>query len=84
MKKADRKKIHSLAVCRWRRALWMPRTTRKMSRWVLEQEPETSLEAKMTTLKPSHFGHFTRRQGSLEKTVTLGNTGGSGKGGGQV
>lgn len=35
--------------------------------WVLEQtKSDTRLEAKITPLKPSYFGHL-RRQGSLEK-----------------
>ena len=35
-------------------------------------KPETSLEAKRTNLKLSYFGHITRRQGSLEKTIMVG------------
>ena len=44
-----------------------------MKKRVPEQiKPETSLQAKMTTLKLSCFGHIMRRQGSLEKTTMLG------------
>lgn len=35
-------------------------------------KPETSLEAEMTQLKLSYFGHSARRQSSLGKTVMLG------------
>lgn len=39
----------------------------------LEQvKPETSLEAKLANLKLSYFGHITRRQGFLGKTIILG------------
>ena len=49
----------------------MPRTTRKTSKWVLEQiQPKTSLKAEMTT-KTVHFGYIMRGQGSLKKTMTL-------------
>lgn len=37
-----------------------------VDRWV--PELKTSLEAKMTTPKPSYFRHIMRKWGSLEKT----------------
>lgn len=41
-----------------------------MNKWALEKiKSETSLEAKMTRLKLSYFGHMVRRQGSLEKAM---------------
>lgn len=63
-----------------RRALRVPWTTRKMNKWVLEpSKPETSLETKVTTLKLSFFGHITKKQGSLEKTIMVGKIEGSRK-----
>ena len=47
---------------------------RKKNKWVPEQiNPEQSLEAKMTKLRLSYFGHIKRRQDLLEKTIMLGN-----------
>ncbi|KAF7247055.1 Protein Wnt-10b [Varanus komodoensis] len=49
-------------------------TDRKMKKWVLNQlNPNIRiLEAKMTELKLSHYGHIMRRQDLLEKTIMLG------------
>ena len=48
--------------------LWIPWTTRKMSRRVLEQiKPET-----LTKVKLSYLTHIRGRQGSLGKTLMLG------------
>lgn len=56
-----------------RRALPIPWTYGNTNTRILEQiKPETLLEAKMTKLKLSYFGHIMRRQGYLEKTVILG------------
>ena len=45
----------------------------KDNKWVPEQiKPEISLEAIMTKLKLSYFGHIKKRQDSLEKTIMLG------------
>lgn len=64
----------------WRRALRVPGTSRKTGTWTLKQmKPETSLEAKVTKPKLSHFGHTVRKQGSWEKTVMLGKIEGSRK-----
>lgn len=42
-------------------------------KWVLEQmKPEISLEANMTKLKLSYFGHIMRRQSPLEKAMMPG------------
>ena len=35
-------------------------------------KPEMALEAKMTKMKLSYFGHVMRTQGSLEKKIRLG------------
>ena len=53
---------------------------RNMNKWVPQQNnPETSLEAKMTTQKLPYFGHIMRRQSSLEKTIVLGKQKAAGK-----
>ena len=45
---------------------------RKTNKWILNQiKPEMSLEARMTKLKLSYFGHIMRRHDSLEKTIML-------------
>lgn len=46
-----------------------PLGTRKINKWVLEQ---ITPEDKMTQQKLSYFEQIVRRQGSLEKTVMLG------------
>lgn len=57
----------------WRRALWVPWTSRKMGKWVPEQmNPETPPEAKVTKPKLSHFGHIVRKQGSFGKDNNAG------------
>lgn len=59
----------------WKDGVGTAWTTGKAIKWVLEQiKPETSLEGKRAPLKLSYFGHTTRGQGSLEKTVMLGKT----------
>ena len=56
-----------------------------MNKWVLGQiKPELSLEAKMTKLRLSYLGYFTRGQGSSEKTIITGKVEGSGKEGDQI
>ena len=56
----------------------------KKNKWVLEQvKPEISLEANVAKLKLSSCRHILRRQGSLEKTVTLGKEKAAGKEEGQ-
>lgn len=51
-----------------------------MNKWVPEQNnPETSLKAKMTTQKLPYFAHVVRRQGPLEKIIMLGKQKAAGK-----
>ena len=46
---------------------------RKMNKCVLDQiKPELSVEAKMFKVGLSYFGHITRRQDSVEKTIMWG------------
>ena len=41
VRETDRKKIDLFEIRYWRRALWIPRTAKKMNKWVLEQiKPE--------------------------------------------
>ena len=64
----------------WRRAPWVPRTARKTDMWVpghirpeMSLQERTSLEAKMTQLKPFSFGHILRRRGSWKRQTHWGN-----------
>ena len=57
----------------WKRAGWLPWSTRKTNQGGLEQvNTETSLQAKITKPKSSDFWHIMRRWSSLEKTIILG------------
>ena len=56
------------------RVLW---TARKSNQSILKEiSPGFSLEGMMLKLKLQYFGHLTRRDGSLEKTLMLGGIGG--------
>ena len=77
---ANRTIIDSFEMWCWRRALWIPWTTRKMNKWVPKQiKPTVSLEAKMTKLKSSYSGYILRRQASLGKENNAGKIEGSKK-----
>ena len=56
------------------RVPWTARTSNQSS--LKEISPGCSLEAMMLKLKLQYFGHLTQRVDSLEKTLTLGGTGG--------
>ena len=61
----------------WRRLLRVPWTARRSKQSILkETSPGCSLEGLMLRLKLQYFGHLMRRVDSLEKTLTLGGTGG--------
>ena len=84
MKKADRENMDSFEIQCWRRARWIPWTARKMNKWILQQmKPELWLMARMIKLRLSYFGHFMRKQDSLEKTIMVGKVEGSRKKGRQ-
>ena len=79
-KKADRKKIDSFKWWCWRRVLRILWTVRNVNKWILDQiKPEMSLEARVTRLKLSYFGHIMRRHDSLEKTIMLEGSRGRGR-----
>ena len=47
---------------------------------IKEIDPEYSLEGLILNLKLQYFGHMMQRASSLEKTLTLGKTGGRRRG----
>ena len=56
----------------------VPWTARRSNQSILKEiSPEISLEGMMLKLKLQYFGHFMRRVDSLEKTLMLGEIGGS-------
>ena len=62
----------------WRRLLRVPWTARRSNQSILKEiSPRCSLEAMMLKLKLQYFGHLMRRVDSLEKTLMLGEIGGS-------
>ena len=61
----------------WRRLLRVPWTARRSNQSILKEiNPGISLEGMMLKLKLQYFDHLMRRVDSLEKTLTLGGTGG--------
>ena len=61
----------------WRRLLRVPWTARRSNQSILKEiSPVCSLEGLMLKLKLQYFGHLMRKVDSLEKTLTLGGTGG--------
>ena len=55
----------------------VPWTARRSSQSILKEiSPGCSLEGLMLKLKLQYFGHLVQRVDSLEKTLTLGGTGG--------
>ena len=76
-KKAERRKIDAFELWCWRRLLRVPETARRSNQSILKEiSPGCSLEGLMLKLKLHYFGHLMRRGESLEKTLTLGGTGG--------
>ena len=58
----------------------VPWTARRSNQSILKEiSPGISLEGMMLKLKLQYFGHLMRRVDSLEKTLTLGGTGGKRK-----
>ena len=59
------------------RLLRVPWTARRSNESILKEiNPGISFEGMMLKLKLQYFGHLMRRVDSLEKTLTLGGTGG--------
>ena len=77
VKKAECRRVDALELWCWRRLLRVPWTARRSNQSILKEiSPRCSLEGLMLKLKLQYFGHLMRRVDSLEKTVTLGGTGG--------
>ena len=78
VKKAEPRRIDAFEVWCWRRLLRVPWTARRSNLSILKEiSPEYALERLMLKLKLQYFGHLMRRVDSLEKTLMLGEIGGS-------
>ena len=77
VKKAERRRIDAFELWCWRRLLRVPWTARRSNQTILKEiSPGCSVEGLMLKLKLQYFGYLMRRVDSLEKTLTLGGTGG--------
>ena len=75
IKKAECPRIDVFEMWCWRRLLRVPWTARRSNQSILKEiSPEYSLECLMLKMKLQYFGHLTRRDDSLEKTLMLGMT----------
>ena len=78
VKNAERQRIDAFELWCWRRLLRVPWTARRSNLSILKEiSPEYALERLMLKLKLQYFGHLMRRVDSLEKTLMLGEIGGS-------
>ena len=76
VKKAERQRIAFELWC-WRRLLRVPWTARRPNQSILKEiSLGCSLKRLMLKLKLQYFGHLTRRDDALEKTLMLGGIGG--------
>ena len=81
VKKAEHRRIDAFELWCWRRLLRVPWTARRSNQSMLKEiSPGCSLEGPMLKLKLQYFGHLMGRVDSLEKTLTLGRTGGRRRG----
>ena len=77
IKKAECRRIDAFELWCWRRLLQVPWTARRANQSILkETSPGCSLEGLMLKLKFQYFGHFMRKDDSLEKTLMLTGIGG--------
>ena len=77
VKKAECQKTDAFELWCWRRLLRVPWTSRRSNQSSLKEiSPGCSLEGLMLKLKLQYFGYLMQRVDSLEKTLTLGGTGG--------
>ena len=77
VKKAECRRSDAFELWCWRRLLRVPWTARRSNQSILKEvSPGISLEGMMLKLKLQYFGHLMQRVDSLEKTLTLGGTGG--------
>ena len=73
LKNAERQRIDTFKLQRWRRLLRISWTARRSNQSILKEiSPEYSLERLMLKLKLQYFGHLMQRTDSLEKTLILG------------
>ena len=71
IKKSEHPRIDAFELWCWRRLMRVPWTARISNQSILKEiSPEYSLKGLM--LKLQYFGHLTRRNDSLEKTLMLG------------
>ena len=86
IKKAESQRIDAFELWCYRRLLResLGQQGGPTSQSILKEiSPECSLEGLMLKLKLQYFGHLTRRDDSLEKTLMLGGIGGRNRRGGQ-
>ena len=77
VKKAEHQRVDVFELWCWRRLLRVHWAARRSNQSILKEiSPGCSLEGLMLKLKLRYFGHLMRRVDSLEKTLTLGRTGG--------
>ena len=77
VKKAECQRIDAFELWCWRRLLRVPWTARRSNQSILREiSLGCWLEGVMLKLKLQFFGHLTRRDDSLEKTLMLGGIGG--------
>ena len=81
VKKAEHQRTDAFELWCWRRLFRVPWTARRSNQSILKEiSPGISLEGMMLKLKPQYFGHFMRRDDSLEKPLMRGGIGGRRKG----
>ena len=82
IKKAEHRKIDAFELWCWRRLLRAPWTARRSNQSILKEiSPEYSLEGLMLKLKLQSFGPLMQRTDSFQKTLMLGGTEGTMRGG---
>ena len=78
VKNAECGRIDAFELWHWRRLLRVPWPAGMSNQSILQEiSPECSLEGMMLTLKLQYFGHLMWRVDSLEKTLMLGEIGGT-------
>ena len=77
IKKAECQRIDAFELWCWGRLLRVPWMARRSNQSILKEiSPGCSLEGLMLKLKLQYFGHFMRRDDSVQKTLILGEIGG--------
>ena len=84
IKKAECRRTDAFELWCWRRLLPVPWTARRSNQSILKEiNPEYLLEVLMLKQKLQYFGHVMPTADSLEKTLMLGKTEGTGRRGQQ-